>query len=205
MKAIFLDLETTGLDFDTHVVLDVGIVIADLCNMSCTHAYTACISCDADDWVRADPKALEVNGFNEENHWQLAKKDYLVTDELIEFFSKHDVVKGKAFFICQNPSFDRPFFLQLMSQELMTELNLPYHWLDLASMFWMKEYAQFEDIPQEISLSKDTIAKHLALPPEDKPHKALQGAMHLMKCYMWLTGKSISTTKKYRGYFPVPA
>lgn len=206
MKAIFLDLETTGLDFDKHVVLDVGIVIVDLNDMSRTFAYTSCITCDANDWLLADKKALEVNGFSEENNWQLSKKDYEVTKELVQFFKKHDVEKGKAFFICQNPSFDRPFFLQLMSQELMHELNLPYHWLDLASMYWMKYYACFHPIPSahciipelayEVSLSKDTIAKHLGIPPEAKPHKALQGAMHLMKCYMWLTGRSCATTQK---------
>ena len=206
MKAVFLDLETTGLDFDKHVVLDVGVVIVDLNDMSDAYAYTACITCDAKDWDMADPKALKVNGFTKENHWQLSKKDYEVTDDLIDFFKKHEIVKGKAFFICQNPSFDRPFFMQLMSQELMQELDLPYHWLDLASMYWMKYYACFHPVPGpqcmyvdmafEISLSKDSIAKHIGLPPEEKPHKALNGAIHLMKCYKWMTGRAGVSTRE---------
>lgn len=206
MRAIFIDLETTGLDFDKHIVLDVGVVIADLNDMSTTYAYTSCISCDAVDWLMADENILEINGFNKENHWQTAKKDHEVTKELIKFFKKYDVEKGKDFFICNNSSLDRSFFLQLMSQELMEELNLPYHWLDLASMYWMKYYACFHPIPSphciipelccEVSLSKDSIAKHLGIPSENKPQRALQGALHLLKCYMWLTGRSDATTKK---------
>lgn len=191
MKGIFLDLETTGLDFDTHVVLDVGIAVVDFNNMHTMMSYTSCITCDAHDWTLADKKALEVNGFTPENHWQLAKKDYVVRDEIIDFFKLTGVQKEKSFFICQNPSFDRPFFLQIMSQELMNDLNLPYHWLDLASMFWLKKYACINPSPEQISLSKDSIAQEFLIPPEKKPHKALNGVMHLIRCYKALVNDSV--------------
>lgn len=192
MKAVFVDIETTGLDFDIHVAIDIGIVIEDLNERSTVHAYTSCITCDAKDWSFADKKALEVNGYTPENHFP-SKKSWEVGEEIEKFLVNHEIVKGKAFFICQNPSFDRPFFLQLMSQERMNDLNMPYHWLDLASMYWIKYYGSFWPIPTadcivpelayEISLSKDSIAKRFGIPPEEKPHKALRGAIHLMKCY----------------------
>lgn len=191
MKGVFLDLETTGLDFDRHVVLDVGVVIADFNDMHNIVSYTSCITCDANDWLMADKKALEVNGFTEENHWQLAKKDYEVREELLSFFERFGVERGKAFFICQNPSFDRPFFLQIMSQELMDDRNLPYHWLDLASMFWFKKYASCKPCPDKVSLSKDNIAQEFLIPPEQKPHKALNGAMHLFRCYRALVDNCV--------------
>ena len=98
---------------------------------------------------------------------------------------ENGVVKDKAFFVCQNPSFDRPFFLQLISQERMKELNMPYHWLDLASMFWIKFFGSFTSCsPEEVySLSKDSIAKYFGLDPEVRPHRALNGVNHLIECY----------------------
>lgn len=198
MKAVFIDIETTGLDFDVHVILDIGVVIVDLNDYSQVQAYTSCIRCDTHDWLLADKKALEVNGFTEGNHWQLAKDDWVVSQEIEDFLVKNEIIKGKAFFICQNSSFDRPFFRQLMSQERVEELNLPYHWLDLASMYWIKFYGSFWPIPSanciipeyeyEISLSKDSIAKHFGIPPEEKPHRALNGVMHLIKCYKAISG-----------------
>lgn len=198
MKGVFVDIETTGLDFDKHVILDIAIAVVNLNDYNEMSAYTSCIKCDAPDWFFADKKALEVNGFREENHWQLAKDDWIVSKEIDDFLVKHEIVRGKAFFICQNPSFDKPFFHQLMSQERMDELNLPYHWLDLASMYWIKFFGSFYPIPTadciipelayEISLSKDSIAKHFGIPPEEKPHRALNGVMHLIQCYKAVSG-----------------
>jgi DNA polymerase-3 subunit epsilon/oligoribonuclease len=36
--------------------------------------------------------------------------------------------------------------------------------------------------------SKDQIAKSLNLPPEEKPHKAINGVNHLILCYKHLVG-----------------
>jgi oligoribonuclease len=198
MKAVFLDIETTGLDFDRHVAIDIGMIIVDLNDYTYMHEYTSCIRCDESDWWFSDPKALEINGYSSQFHDKIAQDDWIVSEQIEEFFKAHDIVKGKAFFICQNPSFDKPFFMQLMCHERMVEMNLPYHWLDLASMYWMKYYATFYPVPSahciipefayEISLSKDTIAMHIGIPTEEKPHKAIQGARHLLECYKGLCG-----------------
>lgn len=189
MKAVFVDIETTGLDFDRHVAIDIGLIIVDLNDYSDMHEYTSCIRCDEADWWYSDPKALEVNGYSSLNHHKIAQDDWIVSEQIEAFLKKHEIVKGKAFFICQNPSFDRPFFLQLMCHEKMIEMNLPYHWLDLASMYWMKFFGSYHEnsygigCGYDVSLSKDSIAKSLGLPPEEKPHKAIGGARHLFQCY----------------------
>lgn len=186
MKAIFVDIETTGLDFDVHVPIDIAVAVLDLDDMTSLVTYTACITLDASDWILADKKALEVNGFIPENTL-LSKNDWQVGKEIEEFLVKQGVCKDESFFICQNPSFDRPFFLQLISQERMNELNWPYHWLDLASMFWIKFYGSCYPAPSKLSLSKDSIAKHFGLPPERKPHRALNGVLHLIQCYRYVS------------------
>jgi DNA polymerase-3 subunit epsilon/oligoribonuclease len=186
VKAVFVDIETTGLDFDVHVPIDIAVAVLDLNDTSNLVTYTSCITCDAEDWILADPKALEVNGFTQENT-RLSKKDWEVGREIEEFLIRHKITKDEAFFICQNPSFDRPFFLQLISQERMNSLNWPYHWLDLASMFWIKFYGCSYPAPTKLSLSKDSIARHFNLPPERKPHRALNGVLHLIQCYRHVT------------------
>lgn len=181
MKIVFMDIETTGLDFDIHVALEIAIVIVDYSNNESRSEYVSCITCDAEDWKRSDLEAFRVNGFNPECLWS-GKKCHEVGKEVEIFLIENGVVKDKAFFMCQNPSFDRPFFLQLMSQERMRELNMPYHWLDLASMFWIKYVSSFS-VDEVHSLSKDSIARYLDIDPESYPHIAINGVNHLIKCY----------------------
>lgn len=205
MKAVFVDIETTGLDFISHVPLDVAVAIVDLNTHDEMHTYTSCITCDAKHWEWADPKALAVNGYSKDNFPLEAKPAWQVGSEIEKFLIKHEVVKGRAFFICQNPAFDRPFFLQLLSQYQMNEHNMPYHWLDLASMYWIKYYGSFWPIPSldshykdlfyEISLSKDSIAASFGIAPEPKPHKALNGVEHLIKCYEAICSSRIPFNK----------
>ena len=189
MRGVFLDIETTGLDFVDHVPLDIGVVIVDLHNMSCIATYSSLVKCYSIQWDRADEKALEVNGFNIDNHFG-SKESWEVGQEILSFFLEHDIVRGHAVFICQNPSFDRIFFDKLLPQQKMNKFNLPYHWLDLASMYWIKAIDLSKPINghslpkhSSISLSKDTIASMLGIHPEGKPHKAIQGAQHLFECY----------------------
>jgi hypothetical protein len=63
-------------------------------------------------------------------------------------------------------------------------MDLPYHWLDLASMYFVQRLV-FEQKKQEFSLklSKNAIAKALSLPIESIPHRAMNGARHLLLCY----------------------
>lgn len=189
MRAVFIDVETTGLDFDRHVPLDVGAVVVDLHNMSCIATYYELIKCYSIQWDHADHQALEVNGFDIDNHFA-SKESWEVGNELLEFLVHHGILRGQSIFICQNPSFDRIFIHKLISQKKMNDFNLPYHWLDLASMYWIKALDINKPVNghtlkkhSPISLSKDTIASMLGIPKEAKPHKGLQGAEHLFECY----------------------
>lgn len=60
---------------------------------------------------------------------------------------------------------------------------MPYHWLDLASMYWMVIHEEGSIKDAEISVSKDSIARRLNLPVEEKPHRAINGVQHLIECY----------------------
>ena len=110
----------------------------------------------------------------------------------MKLFDKHDIKRGEAVFICQNPSFDRIFFSQLIDVDTQEKLLWPYHWLDLASMYWAEAIRKAkggeEKYPWMTGCSKDKIATALELPKEVKPHRAMNGVNHLLLCYESVVG-----------------
>lgn len=188
MKAIFLDLETNGLDYAQHSVLEIGVVLYDLHDMTCMCEYSTFVKCLEKQFIfGSDPESLAFNGitFADVNS---GKEPSEICEDLAELFLMYEIDKKTAVFICQNPSFDRPFFDQIMPVETQKELEVPYHWLDLASMYWgrtidLSKPVNGHNVGSSLSLSKDSIAKSLGLSKEAKPHRALQGVRHLMECY----------------------
>ena len=85
----------------------------------------------------------------------------------MSLFTSIPIERGKAVFICQNPGFDRAFFTQVVGVYTQERLNWPYHWLDLASMYWTAVYhklaSQHLSLPEKMSLSKNDIAKEYSL------------------------------------------
>lgn len=183
MKAVFVDIETTGLDFEKHVALDLCVAIVNLDVRDEMHTFMRFIRCSEQDWENADPEAMKINNILRDAHDIISSSIESVASDLAVFLEDHGIVRDKAFFICQNPSFDRVFFHRILPQRVMSDLNMPYHWLDLASMYWSKYYACCYPTPEEISLSKDSIARCLGLEEEPKPHTSLGGVHHLIKCY----------------------
>ena len=188
MKGIFLDIETNGLDSDINSPLEVCVSIYDLHGMKCITEYHTMIQCSERTWgFSSDPRALKINGITYEEV-KNGKPVYEVCADLTELFLSHEIDKTNAVFICQNPSFDRSFFNQIMPVEVQQELELPYHWLDLASMYWARSIdvekpVNGHNLPGLIRLSKDAIASYLGLPIEEKPHRANNGVHHLIECY----------------------
>lgn len=183
MLAIYLDQETTGLDPMQHKVIEVAFKIIDLTCNEVKEAYQSTIRIVQEDWNKKDPYSVEVNGFTWEE-LKDAKEKTVVRQEIIDLFIRNSIHRGEAVFICQNPSFDRPFFLQIIEAGTHEKNQWPYHWLDLASMFWTRRIiGRGCDIPKQMMLSKDAIAEWYALSKEVKPHRAMNGVEHLIKCY----------------------
>jgi len=186
MIGIFLDTETNGLNPHKHCVLELAYKILDVETGALVSEYKTVVAQSKDLWNLADPNSLQVNGFD----WDLVNsgtppKD--VSDTVIKDFAKSGVKRGEAVFICQNPSFDRAFFSQLIDPDLQEALNWPYHWLDLASMYWAKHISK-KPYPWETGVSKDKISERYSLSPEEKPHRAMNGVNHLIACYEAVVG-----------------
>jgi DNA polymerase-3 subunit epsilon/oligoribonuclease len=188
MLGIFLDTETSGLNSQTHHILEIAYKIIDLKTGEIKATYETIIAWPESAWKQSDQRSLGINGFTWEKVCQ-GKKPPAVSQEIIAQFKHLKIHRKSAVFICQNPSFDRSFFSQLIDPKKQEELEWPYHWLDLASMHWalsMKNPSQ--GFPWDIGLSKDSIAKHYHLPPGAPPPRALNGVTHLLDCYEALVG-----------------
>ncbi len=187
MRIIFLDSETTGLDVTKHRLLEIAFKIFDSEKKRLVSSFEAIINQPAAVLACADPHSMSINGITEEVILT-GKSERAVSAEIMNDFERAGVANGAAVFICQNPSFDRGFFNQLISVEMQKELQWPYHWLDLASMFWAIKKGSFE---KESDISKNAIAQSFGLKKEADPHRAMNGVIHLMQCYQALLGLSI--------------
>jgi len=191
MLAIFLDMETTGLDPRQHFAIDIALKIVDLSTFEIKATYQSIVKQPRENWLNHDPVSVQINGYTWES-LQQGKEPFLVSKEIIDLFDSFGIERGTSVFICQNPAFDRGFFTQLVDVYTQERLNWPYHWLDLASMYWAKVVQRSHErgvpFPVRMNLSKNQIAKEFGLQPEADRHEALNGVDHLIKCYRAVLG-----------------
>ncbi|NGX61157.1 MAG: hypothetical protein K940chlam9_00638 [Chlamydiae bacterium] len=188
MLLIFLDTETTGLDPQKHRALEIAYKIVDPFSGKTLNRFESLVSQTPEVWAEADPASLAVNGFTwEETLEGISEKN--VASEIINDFNRMALGEKEGAFICQNPTFDRSFFNQIVPVELQVHYGWPYHWLDLASMFFaltLKRDPKNARCLKESDLSKNAIASSLGLPKEASPHRAMQGVDHLLGCFQKL-------------------
>lgn len=181
MLLIFLDTETNGLDPSVHLPIEIALKCLNAFTMEELFEYHSHILWDLEDWMFSDYRSLEVNGLSYELLQKRGVEADVIGKAIIRNFKKHGVNSDSAAFVCQNPSFDRIFFYYICPAFEQREYDFPYHWLDLASMYWGK-YGMRQPL-DTLNLSKDMIAETLGVPPEEKPHGALRGVEHLIQCY----------------------
>ncbi|MEI8328857.1 MAG: 3'-5' exonuclease [Chlamydiia bacterium] len=200
MLGIFLDTEANGLNYRKHQLIELAFRIIDVATGEEQARYESVVFHTFDTWALSDPLSLQVNGFT----WDeisYGKQKETIAEEIISLFHHHNIQRGQAVFICQNPSFDRAFFSQIIDPDLQEKLLWPYHWLDLASMYWAKSLekakTQLIPMPWKTGLSKDTIAQIYKLPSEEKPHRAMNGVDHLVICYEAIVGFPLKRVNNY--------
>lgn len=191
MLGIFLDTETNGLNPQKHKILEIAYKIIDIETGKIKEEFETVISHPEATWKLSDPASLKVNGFTWEEVCKGLSPD-TVALKIIEHFKKHQIRRGEAVFICQNPSFDRAFFGHLIDPDKQEALLWPYHWLDLASMYWKEAIRKGKEnpvvFPWNTGFSKDKIAAAHQIPKEESPHRAMNGVKHLLLCYEAVVG-----------------
>lgn len=185
---IFLDIESSGLDPFKHRVFEIAFKIVDAYSGEELFSFSRIVKQPQNIWDNRDIQSTVINGFTQEK-LLLGFDEAQIRLEIIDLFSEAGIQRGKSVFICQNPSFDRNFFSQLIDVYTQERLQWPYHWLDFASMFWAISIKhQPPLIFNELQLSKNMIAKHYNLPIETTPHTAINGVNHLILCYKTVIG-----------------
>ena len=190
MLAVFLDLETSGLDAYRHRVLEIAFKIVRVDIGETLFTYHSGVKQPWDAWEKRDPLSVEFNGFTWKKNL-LGQDEKKICEDVIQIFTEWKIERKKAVFICQNPAFDRCFFSQLVDVYVQEKLQWPYHWLDFASMYWalfVKQLDEGHPFPSEIILSKNAIARSYDLPSESEPHTAINGVDHLLLCYQTVIG-----------------
>lgn len=186
MLGIFLDIETTGLDSTRHYPIDIAFQVLDLSSGKRICSYESVVKLSWEMWEKKDSNSIKINGFTWDEISR-GKEFSVIKAEIIAYFTQLQIQRGSAVFICQNPSFDRGFFNQILDVYTQEKLNWPYHWLDLASMFWAiyasHVYQEGKHLPEKMSVSKNDIAQYYQLPEERDPHRAMNGVDHLIICY----------------------
>jgi DNA polymerase-3 subunit epsilon/oligoribonuclease len=191
MLGIFLDSEASGLNPHKHKILEIAFKVIDVTTGKHHRDFQAVLTLPHEEWKKSDPDSIKVNGFTWEEIAR-GKKPEAVGEEIKSLFHELQIRRGNAVFICQNPSFDRAYFAQLVDPDTQELLQWPYHWLDLASMYWAKSVAHGEKnpgrFPWKTGFSKDKIAATFELPGESRPHRAMNGVNHLLLCYKTVVG-----------------
>lgn len=155
------DLETTGLDLTKHEIIEIGLVLVRQPDLEIID--TLAIKVRPDNIIQADPKALEINGYKDED-WSQA---YTLKEAMTTYMSKVE----NSIFCAHNTSFDLPFLKQACVKTNISN-TLDYHCIDVPTLVWLK----FRNSELErLNLSK--VAEFMGLHPEPDVHRAINGAM----------------------------
>ncbi len=185
---IFLDSETTGLDPKKTNIVEIALKILNQTTGEEVERYQAVVKLSEEQWEQASPYALKVNGFTWERVCEEGKEVKTIRNDINDLFESLSISNYNARFYCQNPTFDRSFYSEhLFTVEEQKSNKQPLRWLDLCSAHQALSIKRAQEKPvpffPSISYSKDGIAKQLGLPPEEKPHGAMNGVDHLISCY----------------------
>ena len=196
---IFLDTETSGLNPETSHILEIALVIINELNGEIKGQFQASLRLpDADYdywkdrvdlWTQACSASLKINGWSWEKMENQGIAPRTVAKRIVDLLKTSGIKPENSRFYCQNPSFDRGFFNRLIPDE--EKKDLPYLWLDLASAdhaFQMQQIKALGTPKKHLNFSKDAIAQRHGLPPEAKPHGAMNGVLHLIDCYEKVVG-----------------
>jgi DNA polymerase III epsilon subunit-like protein len=174
---IVLDVETTGLNPRITSIVSVGAVYFENPEKPLPF-YGECRIWDGAE-IPSEDRALEVNGFTEEDIKSPAKlaQDILLKDFLLWTEGIKDKTLGG-----QNPSFDRDFIIASLNRySLKSPFSIRTRTIDLHSLAYADHLKRGIPIPLDkeregSNLGLNTILNYVGLPKEPRPHNALTGA-----------------------------
>jgi DNA polymerase III epsilon subunit-like protein len=166
---IVVDVETTGINARKNSIVSIGAV--DYNNPG-NQFYEECKIWDG---AEIDPKALEINGFTEEELKYSNKQS--VREIVKNFVYWTEDIENKTF-AGQNPRFDLDF-ISVSANKTGLKHSFGYRTIDLHGLCFSHYLTRGLKPPiagGRTDLYADKIFEYVGLPPEPKPHNALTGA-----------------------------
>lgn len=154
------DIETTGLDFKTHEIVEIGLLVVDQSSFEIVDSLD--VKVRPEHIGTASESALTLNGYNEFD-W----KDSISLNDAMSLYS---LKTANAIFCAHNVTFDWSFIMEAF-RVTGVENKLDYHRLDLYTMAWL--------ILRNSGLERfklNKIASFLEIEEEPVPHRAIKGA-----------------------------
>jgi DNA polymerase III epsilon subunit-like protein len=168
---IVLDLETTGIDPRLHSIIEIGAI--DFSNPS--NIFNG--KCQIWSGAEVDLQALEINGFTVED---IQDKNIESHQELLSRFKNWaELIEDKTI-AGQNVDFDIAFLTESYKR-FGLNFNLGKRKVDQHSIVFAHLLRRNIKPPLKdgvSDLSSDIIMKYVGLPPEPRPHRALNGARY---------------------------
>lgn len=177
---LYVDLETSGLYPDKHVILAIGAV-ADI-SLKSTISFSCLVKPTQEQWDAASPEALHVNGLT----WDRFEGAPTLQEAMQAFagwLMGNDIADSGYGYVGQNPKFDIGFLQQHMGQRMLRFIGFPlsmvYDNRDIYSL--LNRYRLIGNIEKR---SSEKISEVLGLEPEPFPHDALEGARAVRRSYV---------------------
>ncbi len=166
---IVVDVETSGTDPQKHSLVSIGAI--DFSHPE-KQFYEECRVWDG---AHINPEALGINGYTEAQIKDLSKKS---EGEILQHFFAWIEDKPEKTIAAQNPLFDLGF-LQAAAHRNAINYRLAHRSLDLHSVVYfhmIHRGLQPPIIHSHTAINSDFIMEYVGIPPEPKPHIAINGA-----------------------------
>jgi len=166
---IIIDVEATGVDEVKHSILSIGAIDFD----NPTNQFYE--ECQAFPGAHIMEKALEINGFTEEQATDPLKQS---DEEMVKHFIEWSKGVKERTFAGQNPSFDRDFVHRAVDRYHL-EWPFAFRTIDQHSVCYTHMIKRGVTPPVERNrsdLNSDKIMAYVGIPTEPHPHNALNGA-----------------------------
>ena len=176
-KRCFLDIETTGLSpQEGAVILSIGMIMDRE-----EDGVEFVITPSAEEWAKASPEALKVNGFT----FEFLKENGQPIDDVKMGFMKwlldNELQKGKAVIVGQNIQFDIKFLQYYLYAELAwvgAPLEDTVNNIDLFKQLQRKDQSL-----KGARWNTHGMSQALGVPEEPSVHNALEGAKAAQRNY----------------------
>jgi len=159
---IITDFETTGTDFRTHEIIEIGAIRVDY-QLNIIEEY--CQKTKINHPELLTESAKRCNGY-QEHLWKNSK-------DLEESIKEYLVLAKSAIFVAHNTTFDWLFLNQAMYNFKIKDTFDRYKY-DIPTIFHTL-------YPDAEYIGVDSISKMLGLPEEVKPHAAINGVRQSLK------------------------